>query len=76
MTSQSSPVSCLLVSRFCIPPEVKFDSFGTSKHGEEKLLSKKIFLLYLSVHWGVSIEQIIKKICHIHFKIVNGKREI
>ena len=43
--------------------EVKFDAFGTSKHGEGKSLWKKPFLLYLSVHWGDLIEQI-KKICH------------
>ena len=30
---------------------------------------RKIFLLYLSVHWGDLIEQIKKKICHIHFKM-------
>ena len=39
-----------LVSQFCTPPEVKFDAFGTSKHGEGKSLLKKNFLLYLSVH--------------------------
>ena len=54
---------------FCTPPEVKFDAFGTSKHGEGKSLSeKKKELLYLSVLWGDLIEQI-KKICHMHFKI-------
>ena len=31
MTSQSFPVSCFLVSRFCTPPEVKIDAFDTSK---------------------------------------------
>ena len=36
LKSQSFPVSC-----FCTPPEVKFDAFGTSKHGEGKSLSKK-----------------------------------
>ena len=51
LTSQSFPVSCL-VSRFCTPPEVKFDAFGTSKHGKGKSLWQKLFLLYLSVHWG------------------------
>ena len=34
MTSQS-----FSVSRFCIPPEVKFHLFGTSKHGDGKSLS-------------------------------------
>ena len=43
MTSQSFPVSCFLVSRFCTPPEVKFDAFVTSKLGEGKLLSKNFF---------------------------------
>ena len=42
--SQSFPVSCFRVSRFCTPSEVKFDAFGTSKHGEGKSLSKKKFL--------------------------------
>ena len=38
-----------LVSRFCTPPEVKFDAFGTSKHGEGKSLSKKyIFATLIS----------------------------
>ena len=32
---------------------------------------RKIFLLYLSVHWGDLIEQIKKKICHIHFKMIH-----
>ena len=41
---------------------MKFDAFGTSKHGEGKLLSKN-FLLHLSAHWGDLIEQM-KKICH------------
>ena len=60
----SFPVS--LVSRFCTPPKVKFDAFGTSEHEEGKKLSK-IFLLYLSVPWEDLMEQI-KKICQIHFK--------
>ena len=42
---------------------VKFDTFGTSKHGEGKSLGKN-FLLYLSVHWGDLIEQIKKSIIH------------
>ena len=61
------PSVLFLVSRFCTPPEVKFDAFGTSKHEEGKSLSKNFFLLYLSVRWGDLIEQI-KKICPIHFK--------
>ena len=59
------PSLLFLVSRFCTPPEVKFDAFGTSKHGEGKSLSKN-YLLYLSVHWGDLIEQI-TIICRIHF---------
>ena len=43
MTSQSFPIFCILVLRFWIPPEVKFDAFGTSKHEEGKSLSKKFF---------------------------------
>ena len=30
---------------------------------------EKTFLLYLSEHWGDLIEQINKKICHMHFKV-------
>ena len=37
------PSLLFLVSRFCSPPEVKFDAFGTSKHGEGKSLSKYFF---------------------------------
>ena len=37
---------------------MKFDAFGTAKHGKGKSLWKKTFLLYLSVHWGDLIEQI------------------
>ena len=36
------------VSRFCTPLEVKFDAFGTSKHGERKSLWKKIFATLIS----------------------------
>ena len=63
MTSQSfpSPVFGLAV---CTPPEVKFDALGTSKHGEGKSLSKKIFLLYLSVHRGDLIEQVKKSVIY------------
>ena len=63
MTSQSFPVSCFLVSQFCTPLEVKFDAFGTLKHGEGKSLSKN-FLLYLSAHWGDLIEQIKKNLSY------------
>ena len=44
---------------------MKFDALGKSKDREGKSLTK-IFLLYLSVHWGDLIEQI-KKNCRIHF---------
>ena len=42
------PSLLLLVSRFCTPPEVKFDTFGTSKHGEGKSLSKNCFAILIS----------------------------
>ena len=41
----SPEMTSFLVSWFCTPPEVKFDAFDTSKHGEGKSLSK-IFLYY------------------------------
>ena len=50
------PSLLFLVSRFCTPPEVKFDAFGTSKHGEGKLLSK-IFVCYTSQHIGEQIKK-------------------
>ena len=37
-----------LVSQFCTPPEVKFDAFSTSKHGEGKSLSKIFFAIHIS----------------------------
>ena len=37
-----------MVSRFCTPPEVKFDAFGTSKHGKGKSLWKKLFAVLIS----------------------------
>ena len=40
ITSPSFPVSCF--------PEVKFDAFGTSKHGEGKSLSKIFFAILIS----------------------------
>ena len=39
------PSVLFLVSRFCTPPEMKFDAFGISKHGKGKSLSK-FFLSY------------------------------
>ena len=41
------PSLLCFVSRYCTPPEVKFDTFGTSK-----IAIEKVFLLYLSVHWA------------------------
>ena len=40
------PNLLFLVSRFCIPPEVKFHNFGTLKQGAEKSLSKVSFAIY------------------------------
>ena len=51
LRNRSSPSLLFLVSRFCIPPEVKFDAFGTSKHGEGKSLSKNFFC-YTYQHIG------------------------
>ena len=41
------PSPLFLVSRFCTPPEVKFDTFATSKHGKGKSLWKKTFFAVL-----------------------------
>ena len=47
------PSLLFLVSQFCTPPEVKFDAFGTSKHGEGKsLLKKKICYTYTYQYIG------------------------
>ena len=54
------PSVLFLVSRFCTPPEMKFDAFGTSKHGKENRY-RKFSLLYISVHGGDLIEQIKNK---------------
>ena len=42
LTSQSTSVPCFWSRGFCTPPEVKFDVFGTSKHGKGKSLWKKL----------------------------------
>ena len=42
------PSLLFLVSRFSTPPEVKFDPFGTSKHGEGKSLPKFFFAILIS----------------------------
>ena len=52
---------------FCTPPEVKFDAFGISKHGEGKSLSKNFFATLISTLGRFNRAN--KKICHIHFKI-------
>ena len=49
MMSQLFPVSCFGSHGFVLHRKW-FDTFGTSKHGEGKSLSKKFVLLYLSVH--------------------------
>ena len=36
---------------FCIPSEVKFHVFGTSKHGEGKSLSNVFFAILISALW-------------------------
>ena len=41
------PSLLLLISWLCTPPEVKFDAFGTSKHGEGKSLSN--FFCYIVI---------------------------
>ena len=63
LTSQSFPVSCFWCRGFVPPPEVKFDAFGTSKHGEGKSLSN-FFFFFLSAHWGDLIEQIKKSVIY------------
>ena len=65
------PSLLFLVSRFCIPPEVKFDAFGTSKHEEGKSLSKTFFATLISTLGR--FHRANKKICHIHFKLPTDK---
>ena len=60
-----NPSLLFLVSRFCTPPEVKFDAFGTSKHGKGKWLWKKNAILITTL--GIFHRGNKKKICHIHF---------
>ena len=36
------------LSQFCSPPEVKFQVFGTSKHGEEKPLSNVVYIVLIT----------------------------
>ena len=46
---------------------MKFDAFGTSKHGEEKSLSKTFFALLMGSLGRFNRAN--KKVCHIHFKV-------
>ena len=62
------PSLLFLVSRFCTPPEVKFDAFGSSKHAEGKSLSKNFFATLISTLGRFNRANKKKKICHIHFK--------
>ena len=48
------PSLLVLVSRFCTLLEVKFHVYGTSKHGEYKLLSNK-FVFYYTCQYIVEI---------------------
>ena len=61
------PSLLFLVSRFCTPPEVKYDAFDTSKHGKGNRYRKYIFAI-LSSTLGRFNRANKKKICHIHFK--------
>ena len=54
---------------FCNPPEVKFDTFGTSKHREGKLLSDNFLAILISTLGRAYHAN--KKICHIHFKTLS-----
>ena len=60
------PSLLFLVSRFCTPPEVKFDAFRTSKHGEGKSLSKFFFATLISTLGRFNRAN--KKKSVIHFK--------
>ena len=51
---------------------MKFDAFGTSKNGEGKSLSRKIFATLIST-LGRFNRANKKKICHIHFNLGVGK---
>ena len=45
-----------------------FAKLEVLKWRQRKIALENVFLLYISVHWGDLIKQIIK-ICHIHFKL-------
>ena len=54
------PSLLFLVSRFCNPPKWNLTRWVHQNTGKENRY-RKIFLLYLSVHWGDLIEKIRKK---------------
>ena len=59
------PSLLILVSRFCTPPKVKFDAFGTSKPREGKSISKYLFCYsyqYIVRFYRANKE----KVCQIH----------
>ena len=43
------PSFLFLISRFCTPPEVKFDAFVTSKHGKENRYRNKFFAILMNI---------------------------
>ena len=49
ITSQSFPVSCF--SRYCTPPELKFDAFNTWNTGKENRHRNICFALLISTLW-------------------------
>ena len=53
---------------------MKFDAFGTSKHGKGKSLSKKLFAVLIST-LGRFDRANKKKNCHIHFKMADNYRD-
>ena len=71
LTSQSFPVPSFWSRGFVPHRKWNLMLLVHQNTGKENRYGKN-FLLYLSVHWGDLIEQI-KKICHIHFKLNDGK---
>ena len=57
------PQSPVLVSWFCIPLEVKFHVFGTSKQGEGKSLANCFFAIFISTLWRFQANK--KKPCSL-----------
>ena len=72
------PSLLFLVSRFCTPPEVKFDAFGASNTGKENRYRKVFFAIYISTLRRFNRSK--QKFCHIHFSdewlYVAGSRNI